>query len=230
MERIRRNGVASAALGVVLWLGAGSASAQQCDVFTDVLASDGICNSVQWLKNRAITLGCGAGTTYCPNDAVSRAAMALFMNRLGVAITPKFVGLQAGTGGGSSIPPTNFIAVCQTNADSLPAVNYPQRLRARGTVSAQISGSAVGLALYRSYNGGPFFSMVSTELLVSAPSGDEVLHWSTNVIDVPPGNAISVAIGVINRGAGTLTVASGGRCAIEVDVVSANPSTPPFDE
>ena len=57
--------------------------------FNDVQDTDNLCNSTQWLKNRGLSLGCGAGLNYCPNDAVTRAAMALFLNRTGVALTPK---------------------------------------------------------------------------------------------------------------------------------------------
>ena len=62
-----------------------SASAAPCfgaSPFTDVAAGETYCTSTEWLKNRNITLGCTA-TTYCPNDYVTRAQMALFMNRLG---------------------------------------------------------------------------------------------------------------------------------------------------
>lgn len=57
-----------------------------CGGFTDVLTSDSFCNSSEWLKNRGITLGCTA-TQYCPSQTVTRAQMALFMQRLGDAIS-----------------------------------------------------------------------------------------------------------------------------------------------
>lgn len=53
--------------------------------FADVSASAIYCTNTEWLKNRNVTLGC-TGTNYCPNDAVTRASMALFMNRLADAL------------------------------------------------------------------------------------------------------------------------------------------------
>ncbi|MEO8976037.1 MAG: hypothetical protein ABI552_09815, partial [Casimicrobiaceae bacterium] len=52
-------------------------------VFTDVPDVASFCTNTQWLKNRAVTLGCGTGSTYCPDETLTRAQMALFMNRLG---------------------------------------------------------------------------------------------------------------------------------------------------
>jgi hypothetical protein len=220
--------LALAAMAIVLCSTANTARAQQCDIFTDVLASQAdVCKAVQWLKNRGITTGCTA-TTYCPFNNVTRAQMALFMNRMGNAITPRLVSLQQGTGTGSNIAAGQFLPVCPTLATELPAVTYPQQVRARGTVSGVLTGSAVGLALFLSLNGAPFTTMVSQEMLIT-PSGDEVLHWSSNVVPVAPGNSISVAIAIINRGAGTLNLATNGRCAIEVEAYNANPGSPPFD-
>ena len=231
MRRTSSGALAAAALAIVLCTVASPADAQQCDTFTDVASSASYCPATQWLKNRGITTGCHAVGTpprYCPNDNVTRAQMALFMNRLGQALTPRLVSLQQGTGSGSSIPPAQSLPVCQTLASALPAVNYPQQLRARGTVSANLTGSAVGLALFLSLNGAPFTSIVGTEMLIN-PTGDELLHWSSNVVPVPPGNSISVAVAIINRGAGTLSLQNNGRCAIEVEAFNANPTSAPFD-
>ena len=47
------------------------------------------CNNVEWLKNRAVTLGCVTPVgAYCENDFVLRSQMAAFMNRLGNVLTP----------------------------------------------------------------------------------------------------------------------------------------------
>lgn len=233
-----RRGLAVLAVAAVLGTVSTGAAAAPCGGgsagtgFDDVQDTDSFCNSAQWLKNRAISLGCGSGANYCPVDNVTRAAMALFLNRLGNAITPKYVRRATTTGGGNTLKPTTLIAVCDTLETDLPAVNYPQRVRARGTVVAPLSGSAVGLGFYRSYDGGTTrFTMntLSTELLLSTPSGETMLHWSSNIITVPPGNAVTVSMGIINRGAGTLTVGSGGRCALEVEAVSAISGTAPFD-
>ncbi len=60
-----------------------SAIAAPCDGFTDVdSANITYCTAVTYLKDRGITLGC-TGTTYCPNDYVTRLQMALFLQRMG---------------------------------------------------------------------------------------------------------------------------------------------------
>jgi hypothetical protein len=69
-------------LGVALSLLTTSAVAQNCDGFTDVLASSPFCPDVTWLKTYGVTKGCTA-TTFCPNDSVTRLQMAAFMHRLG---------------------------------------------------------------------------------------------------------------------------------------------------
>jgi hypothetical protein len=59
-----------------------------CFGFTDVQPSDLYCNAVEWLGNRNVTFGCGTNQ-YCPDANVTRGQMALFMLRLGNALTPK---------------------------------------------------------------------------------------------------------------------------------------------
>ena len=63
------------------------ALAAPCGGFTDVddtnPAHAPFCDSVEWMKNRGITLGCTSTTLYCPNDPVSRLQMAAFLYRLG---------------------------------------------------------------------------------------------------------------------------------------------------
>src|ERR1700680_235111 len=87
-------------LGVALSFLTTSAAAQNCDGFTDVLASDIFCTDITWVKSKAITQGCGGGgTKYCPNDFVTREQMAAFLHRLGdVTVQPggnAFGGLAA---------------------------------------------------------------------------------------------------------------------------------------
>ena len=69
-------------LGVALSLIPISAAAQNCDGFTDVLASSPFCPDVTWITSYGITKGCGA-SQFCPNENVTRLQMAAFMHRLG---------------------------------------------------------------------------------------------------------------------------------------------------
>jgi probable HAF family extracellular repeat protein len=70
-----RPGLPSSGVAVLL-------SPVQCAGFLDVPAASPFCSSVEWMKARSITLGCGNGN-YCPDADVTRLAMAAFMQRLG---------------------------------------------------------------------------------------------------------------------------------------------------
>ncbi len=60
------------------------AYAAACAGFTDVdSANTTYCSAVTYLKDKGITLGCGDGSNYCPNDYVTRLQMALFLQRAG---------------------------------------------------------------------------------------------------------------------------------------------------
>ncbi len=71
-------------------LGIPAAQAAPCAGFDDVDAADAFCPNVEWIRNRGITLGCTA-TLYCPTGAVSRLAMAAFLNRLEPQLPPQFI-------------------------------------------------------------------------------------------------------------------------------------------
>src|SRR5688572_3330772 len=148
---MRRAGLAVWGLAAMLSGVSSSVAAAPCGAtagfagFQDVQDTDIFCNAAQWLRNRAITVGCTTTTTYCPTDPVTRAAMALFLNRLGQALTPVFASRQSGMGTGTSIDPGDFIPFCETLVADIPAVNFPRQLRARGTITAPLSGSTIGL-------------------------------------------------------------------------------------
>ncbi len=61
--------------------------AGNCAGFADVADGDIFCAAAEWLYNRGVTTGCTMGA-YCPAATVTRAQMALFMQRLGNAVTP----------------------------------------------------------------------------------------------------------------------------------------------
>ena len=98
-----------------------AALAAPCAGFSDVDDSSVFCVNVEWIKNRAVTLGCTA-TTYCANDAVSRLAMAAFMNRLGTALTPRsFRTASSGVTLDIDVEPR----LCETGVP--PSFDFPRR-------------------------------------------------------------------------------------------------------
>ena len=226
--------LAAWAVAAVMGAASSGASAALCGGgsanggFDDVQDTNNFCNSTLWMKNRGVTLGCGAGVNYCPGDAVTRASMALFMNRLGTALTPKLVGRQSGTDP-VTMAPSLFTPFCF--GTPLPAVNFPQTARARGTIAIPMTGPAVEMFLVMTLNGQPYQNMNSTANRVTSPSGTVRLSWSSNPVDVPPGVSVGFAIGLSNPSGsvGSLTL-SAGLCALEAEVVNRNPTSAPFDE
>jgi hypothetical protein len=64
----------------VLLLIPAAAGARQ--MFEDVPDGNTHAPGIEWAANNGITLGCGDGSNYCPNEPVTRAQMATFMYRL----------------------------------------------------------------------------------------------------------------------------------------------------
>src|SRR5688500_12237661 len=85
--RNRAKWVVVLALVLSVGFGAGIRVASAGHSFADVPNSSPWHNFVDWLVNRNITAGCGGGN-YCPDDPITRGQMAVFMNQLGVALTP----------------------------------------------------------------------------------------------------------------------------------------------
>ena len=141
--------MAAPGLALVLALHASPSHAASCAGFTDVEDSSPFCNNVQWLKNRSITLGCSA-TSYCPSDGVIRLQMAAFMNRLGTALTPIQLPVDAAPGG---VDLDAAPVVCQT--DDFAAAGFARTAYADVRFSAK-AGAPVGLAadLVMSTDGG----------------------------------------------------------------------------
>jgi hypothetical protein len=129
-------------------LAAPLAAAQNCAGFTDVPASSPFCPSVEWMKNRAITTGCGDGTTYCPNDVVSRLGMAAFMTRLGTALTPAFV--QKREPGPAALNYAGEQVVCKT--DPIVVSGYPRTALIRGLLNVFTPNGGMDMKAYVLYS------------------------------------------------------------------------------
>ena len=146
MIRIRHLGMvtALAALGAV----APNAMAAPCAGFDDVDSASPFCPSVEWIKNRGVTVGCTA-TEYCPDLPTTRLAMAAFMTRLGDRLSPTVLS-SADNGGAFNLDIPNpspstrdpSSLVCQTapfTVETTPT-NYPRT----AVLKADFSGAAGG--------------------------------------------------------------------------------------
>ena len=81
---MRRTALMFALAGMVGGLVATPIAVYATHVFTDVSDSAFYSNSVTWMKDNGITVGCNppANTKYCPNDNLTRGEMAVLMKRL----------------------------------------------------------------------------------------------------------------------------------------------------
>ena len=212
----------------------------QCVGFGDV-PTGGFCENVEWVKNRAITLGCGDGSNYCPNDPVTRLQMAIFMNRLGKALSAEVLSQQVfddGNGSGVTLPgdsPTPALVRCLTAATA--ATPYPRIAVANATFSALADGNPAGFRAFLlvSPNNGPF-SNFDTQLPSVAHRGTAQASVYggaalTEQIILQPGSSYRFAIGVRRDTGGPATTGNFDvvRCQITVTVHNRNGSSSPFD-
>lgn len=210
-------------LALALALAAPPLAAAPCAGFSDVADTDSFCPSVEWLRNRAITLGCTA-TQYCPAAPVSRAAMALFMNRLGTALSSQvaFVELALGATAPQSAP-----VLCQSAP--VAAAAYPRQ----ALITAAFAGLADAALDYAvrpaiSTDGGATWQPLGAVVVPDAIAG---VAWGNSSVTgtTPIAAGQSVLFGMrLSReaGAGTFTQA---RCQLAANVMNANGASSPFD-
>ncbi len=197
--------------------------AANCGGFTDVVVGDLHCNSVEWLRNRSISLGCNA-TQYCAGDLAARGAMALFQHRLGMAITPRHDFTEA-SGGALALDAEPVL--CMT-AD-IPPVSYPRDVEALYALSTLSTGAlTIGVTLVASRNGGATWEPVTlTRMRAQTAAAAWRSTSSHGVTTVNPGNAIRFGL-ALNREAGAADV-SATRCQIATLTVNRNGTAPPRD-
>ena len=214
---------------------AAPAAAQNCANFGDVPASSPFCPNVEWVKNRSITLGCGDGSNYCPNDAVTRLQMAIFMNRLGTALTPAFVRKRDTTLGALNFSGQQNVCV----TDPIAPANYPRSAIVRGMLNLFTPDANLDMSAWIVYTvtpAAPFTWTTPTTqdglsygaLYAGQIPPDDVSLYPYNVIDLTPGVTYRFAI------AGLRTNTIGGSvanayCENFVQIVNRNGTSSPFD-
>jgi hypothetical protein len=203
---------------------ASQAVAAPCAGFTDVDSTSTFCPNVEWLKNRKVTLGCTSATLYCPSDPVSRLQMAAFMNRLGTALTPVVVRIEAASGAlNLDLAPV----VCQTG-DTLVA-DYPRR----ALVDAQLSASAaagvdIGMRAVMSTNAGASWAPLSTvQSLAFVPASQWGQASDVGTADLAVGQSVRFGVQATRAGAGGTNL-SDSRCMLRTVTVSRDGAASPF--
>ena len=79
MGRVTRRSVV---IGGIVGLLAIAGVAAATHRFSDVVDGSTHAPGIEWVADAGVTSGCGDGTAYCPDDAVTRAQMGTFMHRL----------------------------------------------------------------------------------------------------------------------------------------------------
>ena len=214
----------------------GAANAQKCDVFTDVLSSDSFCPAVEWLKNRQITTGCAANQ-YCPINNVTRAQMALFMNRLGKALSPEILYKDGRPGAFTveSAPPFGVRCATPDSTVTVGTVAVPLDHPSTAVITTTFSGLAdnpiawASVVVYSS-DGGATWGQVPTSNAHRASAAAAGL-WSdvTNVavMDLPPGFAYRFGV-IAARDDASIGNFSDSRCQVEATIYNQNGLAPPY--
>ena len=197
--------------------------AAPCGGFADVPGSDPFCNDVEWIRNRSVTVGCETDR-YCPNAAVDRGSMALFMRRLADAVLP-LIGTteQALTVNLDAAP-----IVC-AGAGDIGAVSHPRNIHAFYDVSMATSGAlTAGLTLVASRNAGATWEPVSLMRLREETMG---AGWRSTtgqgVLAVNAGEAVRFGV-MLTREAGAASIDE-VRCQITSMSTSRDGASSPRD-
>jgi len=200
----------------------GTPPVSNCGGFSDVTTSDIYCGAVEWLKNRAVTLGCTA-TTYCPNDVVTRASMALFLNRLGTTLSPLPTLTQQQT---ASLPVVPFAVICQTAPTG--AATYARTSVAQWSVNLLDSSSGVLSSVYPvlSIDGGVNWLVYANGTAVNGGAGQWRNVAGTANADIGAGESPRFGIGVIGN-SGVAIAAS--QCQLNTMLINRNPAQSPLD-
>jgi hypothetical protein len=221
--------VAVAGAAAVLSFAATSASAAPCAGFTDVDTASTFCPSVEWIKNRGITLGCTSSTLYCPGDTVTRLSMAAFFNRLGTALTPVFLSGQTAVG---PTDITNPVAACQTS--DYAVVGFPRTAVIDSWINIYGPNGPMDVQAYLIYstNGGTTWTGIN-----GSDKYQAVYSGATppNDVTLPTGGILSLSVGATYRFGVALVRADGTGtslsiyCGQRVQVISRDGASSPFD-
>ncbi|HEX4884524.1 MAG TPA: hypothetical protein VFX05_10330 [Casimicrobiaceae bacterium] len=209
------------------------ASAAPCAGFSDVDSADPFCPSVEWMRNRAVTTGCG-GAFFCPSAAVSRLQMAAFLNRFANALTPVYLGsnLQWSAVNGNLTP---GVIVCPSGAytPSFPGLAHGYAM-ASATPTAN-DDADVAIEFVVSTDNGATFASASPRQTVTS-SGSPVSTGRTASVavllpptDLAPGTNYRFALRILRAAGSTTTADAAGVCQLHVLIENRNPTTPPLD-
>jgi hypothetical protein len=205
------------------------AHAQACVGFTDVASSNAFCKNVEWLKNRGITTGCTSPTLYCATEDVTRLSMAVFVQRLGNAMTRTSAG---GYNSGSSLNIDALPIVCPS-AQNTPS--FARTAHGVGTVLFRGSGPSmdVSMRIVESIDAGPW-NALNTPVASWSSTGNNLSKALVIVLPprpLTPGTSYSWGLQLF-RTAGSSTAGdiSGWDCQFHIEVDNRVTTSSPYDE
>jgi hypothetical protein len=152
--------------------------------------------------------------------------MALFLNRLGTALTPDLRYVEAVL---ATVDPDAATALCATN--TIVPVPYPRQALLSVAFAGQSAGD-LGYAarpLVSTDNGATWNPVTNpaSDLRESVTGAAWTNVASSGVYAIPATQSVRFAIGVA-RHSGTADF-SQGRCQLTANVINANGTSPPFD-
>jgi len=229
--------VRCAALAVALVLSAGVASAAICpgpSSFTDVAPTDIFCTDAQWLANRGVTTGC-APDLYCPTDNVTRAQMALFMQRLGTALSPVSLRTSAVNQlvnpiSSATQPPSSADVWCAT--EPVEVASYPRLVVVSGFVSMATGAGGARMQVYTatSTNNGATWARFGSLAFNQQDMEAFIAHSFPVAAHIPMAAGTTLRVAVFPRKhAGVATSIGLGECELNLLVFSQTGATPPYD-
>jgi len=206
-----------------------NASALPCAGFTDVDTSNPahapFCASVEWIRNRGVTLGCG-GTNYCPDSTVGRLAMAAFMSRLGTALTP--VQLRVDTAPGAVDLDTANNVVCQSG--NYVVANFPRSAYLDLAMVATAAGDANFAAdLVKSTDNGTTWQALTTQTnrtSVGANGWSSIANLANTDLDV--GQTVRFGVRMSRDGMAGTTDLTDSRCQLRALIFSRTGAASPI--
>lgn len=200
-----------------------AAMAAPCAGFSDVDTSLTACPSIEWIRNRSVTLGCAPGL-YCPASFVPRQEMAAFMNRLGDAMTPLLVRVDVSPGA-IDLDATNAV-VCQTQ--DFVVANFPRRAVLDLTFAAHAPADVdIAADLVKTTDNGATWTVLTA---VDHRGGVMANRWSSvaNLATTDLNVNETVRFGVrVSRASGGVDLTD-SRCNLRVAIGSRTGATSPF--
>ena len=218
--------VARLALIGLLAFDAAPVAAAPCAGFTDVQDTDLFCTAVEWIRNRGVTVGCTSTSVYCPGSSVTRASMALFLNRLGTALTPRLEFVEAALG---VVDPDVDVPLCATL--QIASAAYPRQALVSVAFAGQSTGD-VGYAtrpLVSTDNGATWSALTApaSDIRESVTGAAWTNSAASGTYAIPALQTVRFALGV-GRQSGAADFAQ-ARCQVAANVMNANGAASPFD-